>query len=442
MNRMRIVISIAGLAATVALGAGGCGQAQRGTKAVLDMVAPLRGEIAVATSLPALGDPDRAAPVEFSSGINDFGFDLLRQIDSRHPDKNSVISPLSVANVLAMTAAGADGRTLVQLRAALAVEDLDEATTNRGWADLLADLQSGGPTYDTGTTLYIANALWLQEDRAFAEPFLGVNRDYFGSELREIDLRSPGAADAINRWVAKNTRGTIDGIVSTIGPDAALYVTNATYFKAPWQVPFNEASTKEEPFTAASGTTVTASMMHLYDEMMYAEDENVQIVGMPYVDNRFRMYVVLPSKSSSLTALEDTLSADGLNALFDSMEFREGSLGLPRFTADYRDGLTEILAALGVVDAFDPDTADFSRLSEPGVAGPVWLGGLDHAAYMNVDEYGTEAAAVTSSMVCEAGLAEEGPPPFKMICDRPFLALVVHEPSGMVLFAAAVRDPS
>lgn len=388
---------------------------------------------AVAAALPEEGDRDARPSTALADAINEFGFDLLRQVTDSPQGANVVISPFSVHDALSMTANGASGKTLDEMREVLRFGDLTEATSNQAWADMLTRLGQEGET-----TLTIANSLWLDEGFKLDDRFAQADTDFFGAELRVLDLQSPEFLEAINGWMSDMTEERIEKILDRADPLAVLYLANATYFKGAWKDPFDESATSDAGFTVDDGTFKTVPVMRREGAMSYAETSELQAVKLPYSDGRTSMWVLLPASSKDLASLEASLGAKGLRTIADGMRLREGTLKMPRLETGYERELSEDLKAMGMAAAFDG--ADFSRMASP--AERLFIGRVLHKTFLDVDEKGTEAAAgtVVEMMLKATAPATEGEP-FEMVCDRPYMCLIVDDESGAVLFAASIRDP-
>ncbi|OQU83864.1 hypothetical protein SORBI_3005G191350, partial [Sorghum bicolor] len=149
---------------------------------------------------------------------------------------------------------------------------------------------------------------------------------------------------------------------------------------------------------------------------------------------------------------------DGLQGLMDAMasspsflqdnlplnKVEVGEFWVPRFKMSYTRSLSEDLHDLGVQAVFSgaaelPDLLEEDDESHE----PLFLGNLLHKAVIEVNEEGTEAAAVTASdMFTSCGLGWQDPPPVDFVADHPFAFFVVEEVSGAILFAGQVLDPT
>ena len=375
-----------------------------------------------------VADLDPGDAREVGQAVNAFGFDLLSGLDSGQ--QNMVISPLSVAVLLAMVLAGGDGDTATEMAKVL---HLDNRRDVRVGALLrkLADTDQ--------VTLSVANALWAGQGKPFEEDYLTFVRSTFGATVEQDDLGSPHAAEAIDAWADKNTNGLIPRIAADLGlPDAGavLVLLNAVYFLGEWTTRFDRADTGPEPFTSAAGTRVNVPMMHLNGERLgYAQRDGYRLLRLPYgKDGRYGMEVLLPDEDNTLAGLLGSLDSDEWRAAVDSLgEQTVDELALPRLELRWKGQLNGVLQRLGMSAAFSPGKADFRPMSPLNP----WLEKVVHKTYVRVDERGTEAAALTGGVMATSAGANQ----IVFRVDRPFAFTISDQQTGAILFLGAVTNP-
>lgn len=381
------------------------------------------------------GSESLAAPVEeldqrLVDANNGFGFHLYSELILAEPDVNLLISPSSIITALAMTYNGADGETREAMANALKLGEMSMDEVNRAFANLLTILQNPDPEVE----LAVANSLWAREGVDFYEEFLECNREFYNAEVAELDFDNAGAADVINRWVKEQTRDKIDGIVEPpINPETILFLINAIYFNGDWSVPFDPDNTTDVEFSSSDGSKSEHPLMFRNDDFRYYENDLFQAVSLPYGKNeRVSMYVLLPVEEKGLEQLYAELNNANWNSWVNSFRTMEGELGLPRFRFEYETSLNDALKALGMGIAFDENAADFSgmRPTPPSL----FISEVKHKAFIDVNEEGTEAAAVTSVEVGVTAMPET----FSMIVDRPFFFAVADDMTGTILFMGSV----
>jgi len=282
--------------------------------------------------------------------------------------------------------------------------------------------------------LSVANSLWARRGVTFKEDFLRRNKRYYGADIRTLST-----AAAINDWVAEKTNNKITEIVDAIDPGTIMFLINAIYFKGTWQKEFDKNLTLEGPFHLANGATSPRPMMRQSGRYDYLEGEGFQAVRLPYGDGRIGMYIFLPSGDSSLERFHEGLTADKLNAWIGHLMPRAGTIHLPRFKLEYEATLNQSLSTLGMAVAFERDRANFTQMFESAGA-KAYIHKVKHKTFVEVNEEGTEAAAVTSVEMRVTSVAVEEPP-FEMIVDRPFFLAIVDGKTGLILFMGSIVNP-
>jgi serine protease inhibitor len=379
------------------------------------------------------GEKRAQAPQEvlaLSAANNRFGMDMLARM--HEPGKNTFMSPTSIAQAMQMVTAGADGNTLAELNKVMYIEGKPLNAANRG---LIAELNNR-----SGVTLNVANSYWAAEGRLeLADDYIAAIRNDFGGEIRNVSFSDPQTRLIINKWVAERTNDLIKNLIQDLSPQTISVLVNAIYFKGDWTKPFKEEDTKDAQFRMAGGATKDVRMMSRTESMRYGEHEGNQIIMLPYgPDETAFMMIVLPAEDGNVDKLAQGMTLEHVGAWQRAARSRPGTLKLPRFKVSFRDeNLANHLQQLGVKDAFSVERADFSRMGK-SPEGPLFISQVIHEAVVIVDEKGTEAAAATA-VVMRAGSAP--PVPFNMTCDRPFLFMIVDQPSSSIMFMGVVHDP-
>jgi serine protease inhibitor len=384
-------------------------------------------------SKESLAAPVEELDVRLVRANNGFGFNLFRELAAAKPESNLLISPASILTALVMTYNGAEGETRAAMEETLQLREMTMTETNKAFTDLLTVLRNPDPKVE----LTIANSLWAREGITFNDDFLQRNRDHFGAEINTLDFNDAGAANLINYWVKEKTKNKIEGIVDPpINPDTILFLINAIYFKGDWSEPFDAEMTGEMPFHLPDGTVKQHPMMFHTGDFRYSENELFQAVSLPYGKNeRVSMYLFLPAKDFTLEQFYAKLNATTWEQWLDSFLTREGRVGLPRFKFSYETSLNDALKALGMGIAFDESAADFSGMRP--IPPRLVISEVKHKTFIEVNEEGTEAAAVTS---VEVGITAM-PELFTMILDRPFFFAIVDDMTGTILFMGSVMEP-
>jgi serpin B len=369
-----------------------------------------------------------------ADGGNRFALDLYAKLaaDEANKGKNLFFSPYSVHTALAMTTAGAKGTTRDQMVTALHLP-----------ADAAKALASGdlGRYYTSPRKdfeLNVANALWGLKGFPWRADFLDLQAKRFGAGFREADFRNnpDGERDRINKWVEEQTRERIKELLvqGQITRDTTMVLANAVYFKGKWATQFDPTKTRTEKFECDDNTRVDVPMMHANPKCGYMRGDGFEVVELPYRGGELSMVVVLPSRANDLASVEKKLTPEALAGWLAALRDRaELSVSLPKFRIESRFELPKHLKALGMLDAFDRDQADFTGMaSEP----PGYITEVAHKAFVEVSEEGTEAAAATAVV---EGDASKAVLPF--YANRPFLFLIRDAKRGPILFAGRVERP-
>ena len=364
-----------------------------------------------------------------------FSFKLYDQILKQRTDKNTFVSPASVMLALAMTYNGADGTTRQAMARALEIEGMSLEDVNRAFADLKSALTPADPKIQ----VKIANSLWARNGFTLKPAFIERNKQHYGAEIASLNFSDPAAPETINSWVNRNTEGKIQKIVDRIKPEDMLFLINAIYFKGQWQFEFKKESTKPDVFRLAGGGRKELPMMSQSGRYFYYKDKGFQAVALPYGEGSVSMYVFLPDEQTGLDQFEKDLTPENWDMWMKSFRVTPGDLKLPRFKVEWESDLNDALKALGMAEAFDSMRANFSLMTELKSGNKVYISEVKHKSWCEVNEEGTEAAAVTS--VVGSMTSSVQPERFVMKVDRPFFFAIRDNVTGVVLFMGSVTNP-
>ena len=368
---------------------------------------------------------------EVNQALSAFGLELLRL--ARDGEKSSVlVSPLSVALALSMTANGAEGETLAQFQEVLG-GGTDLVELNGACVQLMQDYQSLGGS----TKCSIANSLWVDPEGQIKDEFIGKCRGIFDAQVFAAELSAPGIVKDLNGWVSKHTNKLIPEIINEpFDEDAALLLANALYLKNKWLSEFDPLSTREMDFHHAGGPDSQVEYLRKFDtQLSYLNGKGAQGVVLPYDDGRLAFVAILPDLYPDSPDLGQWLNNLEGNSLSQLIINREDALflsfAMPKFSAEWKGNLEDILPALGLEDAFVNGTADFSSMGDNPYG--YYIDKVVHAAKIEVNEKGTEAASATV-VEAPAGSAPPTPEGITLVLDRPFLYGIVDLYTGVPLF--------
>jgi len=368
-----------------------------------------------------------------------FAFDLYQLL--RQDTNNVFFSPYSISQALAMTYSSARGETEKQMSDTLhfvlsqdrlhpAFNGLDIELSKRGEGAQGKD--------EEGFRLNIVNAIWGQEDYRFLSEFLDVLAEHYGAGLRALDfVNAPEESRiTINDWVSEQTEGRIEDLIPEGAIDALtrLVLTNAIYFNAAWQFPFNEDATTDGPFYLLDGGEVIVPMMTQTESFGYTKGDDYQAVELPYDGQELSMIILLPS-DGQFENFESSMVYQRVTGIISSLAGQQVNLTTPKFEFESEFSLKKALTTMGMPVAFSAD-ADFS-----GMTGnrDLAIDDILHKAFVSVDEAGTEAAAATAVIMT---LTAVPAPPVVVTVDRPFIFLIRDIETGTILFIGRVVNPS
>ena len=358
----------------------------------------------------------KAADKEFKAAAASFSADLFKYNYSN--GKTTLVSPLSVLTALALVQNGAQGNTLAQLEQALG--GLDRDTLNaymRAYCDFLS----------AGDELKIANSVWTDSSAEAKRAFLQKAVDSYSAQLFSAPLSDPKTVDSINSWVKKNTDGMIPKIIEKADRYAVMMLVNAIAFDAKWETPYKRSDIGKLEFTSYSGSKKKTDFM-CSTENVYLKDGGAVGFMKPYKNGRFAFAALLPDENTGIDDYVASLSGDKLMKIFSSAKRgNEVNVKMPKFRAEYSAQLIDTLKKMGVKDAFDSKTADFSSLIENRDA---YIATVVHKTFIEVDENGTRAAASTLVGADTMSLME----PYSVFLNRPFVYMIVDTETNLPLF--------
>lgn len=367
-----------------------------------------------------------AAEREVIESSNAFAFGILRETAARDESGGIILSPLSASMALGMTLNGARGSTFDGMRDGLGFGGLDQAAISESYRSLM-DLLLG---LDRSVEMNIGNSVWMRSGFPFHSSFTDDVRAAFDAEVSNIDFGAPDAAQTINAWVERSTKGRIPDIVPDPLPaDAVMYLINAIYFKGEWQEQFDPRRTTPAPFHNADGSTSTVPMMSRSKGTHYYADAEIEIAELRYGRGAFVMDIVLP-RTGSVRNLAASLDDLTWRRWTSGVAESEIHLSMPKFELEYETVMNDALVALGMGDAFSGN-ADFTGMSPRG--NELHISEVRQKTFISVDEEGTEAAAATS-----VGIERVSLPP-TMVVDRPFIVAIRERFSGAILFLGIVE---
>lgn len=349
-----------------------------------------------------------------------FTVHLLQQMAS---DENVMISPLSVMTALAMVSVGAENKTAVQMEQMFGME---LETLHPMLSTWLNALPNGAKT-----KVNLANSIWLRQgDSAIREAFLTENAKTYHASIYRAAFDASTVSD-INHWVKHETNDMIPKILDGLSADIRLILINAIAFDGKWVDAFHSNETFDAPFTQSDGTIRQVSMMH-GEAPVYLESDDAVGFRKPYCDG-YSFVAVLPNAEQSIAEFIAGWTGERLTEWMDQAQYTTVHIGLPKFKSEYGIRLNHALQAMGMTDAFT-DQADFSGICDDSIC----IDDVLHKTYIDVDENGTKAAAVTAVTMKTCAL--EPTESKTVILDRPFVYMIVEDTTNIPLFIGTVTS--
>ena len=340
--------------------------------------------------------------------------------------ENVCLSPLSAQFAMSMVANGAEGETKQQIYDAM---QLGNDANGRG-KSLLEDIGTKTVWNENGD-IRIANSIWVKEGFDVKQEFIETNKEFFDALVESVEFNAE-SVKRVNEWCKENTNGRIPSIIERFTENDRMLLINALYFKAAWSKPFQASNTTNRKFTTEKGEEIEVPTMQMRSNEMFYKDEKVAMLTKS-LQGGYNMLFVLPAEGVKCDEAAEYVAQD-LDTLLYRMELCNVNLSLPKFTTDFGMSLNPILSNLGIKRAFD-GRAQFGGISDT----PLFVSDVVQKTYINVNEKGTEAAAVTMAI---AGLLSARPQKNETITfDRPFIYAIIKNNGNEILFAGKVGNP-
>jgi serine protease inhibitor len=365
---------------------------------------------------------------------NAFGLDVFQRILENEEKPNFMISPLSLSMALSMAYNGAETETKIEMAEALGVGEFTRDELNETYRDLIKALMEADPE----VAMQIANSIWYRNTYYVEQSFLDVNNTYYDAEVNEADFNAPGTVDDINNWVGDKTNGKIETIIQDIPAEMVMYLINAIYFNGTWAKEFNPESTQQLSFKTDDGEYVQTDIMGRVDTLDYQRNDIFSSIRMPYGDGNFSMTVMLPNDGKTVSDVAGAFTPSNWNKWQEGFEETKNvDIRFPKFKVEYEKTLNGLLKDMGMNLAFTAQ-ADFSSINP---ARNLFISFVKHKTFIEVDEEGTEAAAVTIIGFEYTSVNPDEPQKIYFHCTKPFLYAITEKDTGAILFMGKVGNP-
>ena len=358
---------------------------------------------------------------ELVTANNDFAFNLFRVADAQN---STILSPISITYALGMLNNGAAGETQAQINKVLGFGETGAEGINAFCKKMLTE----APNLDKSTKVLISNTIYMNKGYELKPLFVSKANDCYHAEPETRNFADGKTLDVINQWASDHTEKMIEKVLDkdSFDPSAISYLLNAIYFKGAWTEKFDKENTRDEAFKMETGEEKQLPIMHQEQEFYYAEDDDCQVLRLPYGNKAYSMTILLPKEGKTVRDLVKTLNKDTWER-YQRIGSAIVDVKLPRFESNTDLTLDKIMAILGMPNAFNPNLAEFPEFCNV----PTYIDMMKQVARIKVNEEGTEAAAVTVIFV---KLANAAPRRVSFHATRPFLYIISEQSTGAIFF--------
>lgn len=362
-----------------------------------------------------------------------FGLELFQKTTKmEEAPENLMISPVSVAVALGMTYNGANSDTKTAFEETLGFSGFSREEINSIHKELTRQIITSDPK----VIMEIANSIWYKRGFSVLPSFLQINEEYYDAEVADLVFSDPASLDIINNWCAEKTHDKIKNVLDGISEDAVMYLINAIYFNGIWTYQFDESKSYNSTFLKEDGSCSDASYMQLQEDIAYLRNDLFTAIDLPYGNEKFSMSIFLPRAGKSTEDIIMAMNSGGLSTWIQDFEKKNLVVTLPKFKFGYKELLNQPLIDMGLGIAFSDD-ADFSGIND---AGNLTISRVIHQSFIDVNEKGTEAAAVT---VVEIEVTSVNPDEddSRFTADHPFIFMIREKSTNALLFIGKVGHP-
>ncbi|CAH1403068.1 unnamed protein product [Nezara viridula] len=374
---------------------------------------------------------DSEAPT-YADKFNEFDWHISKAIGGSIKN-NVILSPISVKLVLAMLYEGASGTTAKELEDVLKIEK-GPAPAQR-FSNVLQSLQGS----DSGYELHVGMKLFIDKEAKPKKSYAAKIANLYNATIDPINFKNTAEAVAqVNSWAHSVTRGHIQHLLTEADAhhSTLMLLLNAVYFKGLWKYPFLSNNTKEGAFITEENVPVKVEYMNGVQTLSYYDSLELKstFVRLPYVGDKFAMYIILPDKGITLNEVIGNLTPTKVRSCLDEMMQVPVNISLPKFNFEFASSLAPALKQVGINEIFS-NKADLRNIAE-GPRDPVVSNVIQKAA-IEVNELGTVAAVVSAiELVNKFGMHT-----LTFNVSRPFIFFIEDETTNTVIFIGKVVNP-
>jgi serpin B len=365
---------------------------------------------------------------DFIKSNNKFAFEIFKKVAQVESEENFMISPVSLSLALGMAYNGTENSTKNAFEETLNYTEFSPNETNNLNKEIIYHLSDNSQ----GSLFEIANSLWIEKTFAIKEAFIKINKEFYDAEVQSLDFSDPNSLQRINDWVRSKTHEKIPTIIETLDPNLKMILLNALYFKSDWKYNFKEENTQELPFYGETSTD-NVQMMRRTNDLSFYQNEHFESIKLPYKNEKFSMTIFLPKENNTTSDITNLLNIENWQHWNESYTKVPVDLEMPKFKFSYEKKLNNPLSDMGISIAFT-DAANFAGISDI----PLKISFIIQKTFIEVDEKGTEAAAVTAiGMV----LTNIGSSDRIVRLNKPFLYVITEKETGSICFLGKLGMP-
>ena len=366
---------------------------------------------------------------------NEFGINLFKKTNDLAPDKNLFVSPFSALQALSMTYNGANGITKSEMAKALCFKDASDAQVNEYNQSLAKALLNA----DSKVLFEIANSIWYRQEYNVFPAFIEVSQNSYNAEVKPCNFSDPSTLNAINDWCKNKTHEKIPTILDQIPDKAFMYLINAIYFKGSWQYSFDKAKTQTADFYLSNDAKVGHSQMMLQTKLKYFSNNDYSMVELPYGSGTFNFVILLPNYNKTVDDIINNMSPQQWKESMTNMTKNDVVVKMPKFKLECEGLLNKPLKIMGMPTAFEDTTADFSKITtDVGL----YISRVIHKTFIDLNEEGTEAAAVTAVEMSFTSIGGETNTTKWFTANKPFVYAITEKSTGAILFIGKMINPT
>ncbi|KAI3388954.1 hypothetical protein SNEBB_002865 [Seison nebaliae] len=381
-----------------------------------------------------IGTSHEAELKEISRTVNQFSFKVYEQLFDKN--ENLIFSPASIATAMGLAVVGARGKTFQQLRSVLELpSDIQSVASEFGYMM---------KSFDSLKEVTMVNKMYVHNKMPLETSYRYLATEYFKADAQNVDFggNKKKIVSNVNNWVSKNTNNLITKLLdeSDITPLTRLILLNAIHFKGTWLKQFNKRSTRPSIFTLSNGRSSSIDMMNIQSKFRFMEnskDFDAKILSMPYEGDRLSFIIMLPNdKKKGFETISSKFDSELFHKVVNNLLVQNVQVSIPKFKIETAESLKKPLIDMGADNAFT-GSANFQGISKKE---DLYISDVLHKAVLDVNEEGTEAAAVTGVIMNTKSFSHHKP--LQIICNRPFQYFIYDHKLNMILFAGHFANPN